>query len=355
MRLVLCSIFLLACASSAGVATAQTLPPRSRITAVAVVPAPVFVLPDATRTPLRTLPPGTRVKVLQERGDWYRVEFPDQQWGPRVGYVQRKHVELAEPETDTLETQPPVRPAPPDTPRTRKRKRQTRAWVEANVAVAVAGERDYSSIATRTLNGQPATFQADYHLPEGLAFDLGAGVMVTRQVGVGVTLGGTRHEDPAALAIAIPHPILLDAPASAMGETKDELRRSEGSLHIHADFVSALSDTLQVRVFGGPTYFRLQQDAVQDIRYDQQFVPFEPAHQVDITSSAVQRIRYADATGWGFHVGVDVASYLGPGIGVGVFGRYSRGTIDTREPLTGTDAEFDVGGFQGGGGLRIRF
>ena len=56
--------------------------------------APVFVLPDATRTPLRTLAAGTSVRILEEKGDWVRVEFNDQQYGRRVGYVERRFVEL---------------------------------------------------------------------------------------------------------------------------------------------------------------------------------------------------------------------------------------------------------------------
>jgi len=54
--------------------------------------APVFLLPDTTRTPLRLLPAGTPVSVLEESNGWVRVEFQDAQFGPRVGYVQSKFV-----------------------------------------------------------------------------------------------------------------------------------------------------------------------------------------------------------------------------------------------------------------------
>lgn len=56
--------------------------------------APVFLLPDATRTPLRTLAAGTSVRVLEEKGDWVRIEFRDNQYGARVGFVQRKYVQV---------------------------------------------------------------------------------------------------------------------------------------------------------------------------------------------------------------------------------------------------------------------
>ena len=54
--------------------------------------APVYLLPDATRAPLRTLTAGTMVRVLSIKGDWTEVEFNDPQYGPRVGWVQSKFI-----------------------------------------------------------------------------------------------------------------------------------------------------------------------------------------------------------------------------------------------------------------------
>ena len=58
--------------------------------------APVFALPDSTRTPLRTLDAGTIVRIVEQKGEWIRVEFNDRQWGRRIGYVHRKFVQLQE-------------------------------------------------------------------------------------------------------------------------------------------------------------------------------------------------------------------------------------------------------------------
>ena len=58
-------------------------------TAVTTATAPVFLRPDATMTPLRQLPTGTRLRVLDQTGDWLHVEFEDRQYGRRVGYVQK--------------------------------------------------------------------------------------------------------------------------------------------------------------------------------------------------------------------------------------------------------------------------
>ncbi len=56
--------------------------------------APVFLLPDRTRTPLRMLAPGTSVRVVEENKEWYRVQFADPQFGPRMGWIERKFVQL---------------------------------------------------------------------------------------------------------------------------------------------------------------------------------------------------------------------------------------------------------------------
>jgi len=224
-----------------------------------------------------------------------------------------------------------------------------------NFGIARAGEESYSSAATRQINGQTATFRANYHLPVGLAFDIGGGVMATRQIGVGATFSTATQKDPAELTVDIPHPILRNANATDTDSTDRDLTRSEGSLHIHGVFVSQTSPSTQVRVFGGPTFFRVRQDAVQDIRYDEQFLPFEPAHEVDITGAAIQRISADDATGWGFHVGADFSSYMIPILGFGVVFRYSRGTVEVTDPLSSASADLDVGGFQAGAGVRLRF
>lgn len=62
--------------------------------ATIVSAAPVYLRPDRQRVPLRTLETGTAVRVLEEAGDWLRIEFRDPQFGPRMGFVERKFVRI---------------------------------------------------------------------------------------------------------------------------------------------------------------------------------------------------------------------------------------------------------------------
>jgi opacity protein-like surface antigen len=57
-----------------------------------VASAPVYLKPDATREPLRILEPGTMVKILQEDGEWIRIEFRDRLLGLRIGFIQKKYL-----------------------------------------------------------------------------------------------------------------------------------------------------------------------------------------------------------------------------------------------------------------------
>jgi hypothetical protein len=54
----------------------------------------VYLRPDTRLEPLRVLEGGTSVKVLQENGDWIRIQFSDHVLGPRIGYVQRQYIQL---------------------------------------------------------------------------------------------------------------------------------------------------------------------------------------------------------------------------------------------------------------------
>ena len=65
-------------------------------TAVAKGELPMFIRPGLL-TPISTFPPGTRLKILEDHGDWLMVESHDRRWGRRVGFVRRDLITVAEP------------------------------------------------------------------------------------------------------------------------------------------------------------------------------------------------------------------------------------------------------------------
>jgi hypothetical protein len=79
---------------------AALVPPTSGAAASLLADSPVYVLPDASRTPLRVLPKGTSLTVIEAAGGWYHVTFHDPQWGTRHAYVE---VRLVQPPPEPLD------------------------------------------------------------------------------------------------------------------------------------------------------------------------------------------------------------------------------------------------------------
>jgi hypothetical protein len=69
--------------------------PQTNQTAVVTTEAPIFLKPGA-KTPLRVVPVGTRLEVLDQAGTWVQVAFADPQWGRRVGWVQATLIRVSE-------------------------------------------------------------------------------------------------------------------------------------------------------------------------------------------------------------------------------------------------------------------
>jgi hypothetical protein len=79
----------------------RTPPPIARVVsagddpvATVTATAPIYLLPDANRSPLRTATVNTILRVLEGKGEWFKVEFQDPQYGPRQGYVLATNVRL---------------------------------------------------------------------------------------------------------------------------------------------------------------------------------------------------------------------------------------------------------------------
>ena len=351
----------LACLLAAAPASAQD--------AIVTTAAPIFVLPDSNRVPLRTAAVNTRLQVLEEKPEgWVRVEFQDPQFGKRIGFIESRYVKILPPELEPMDLsvgreparvpavpRSPVRRYPPAAQPVSPQRPFARGWIDVNLGLAVAAESRYGTIFEGELFRETATFTADYHAPLGAEFDFGGGVMFTPALGIGVSFAGPAHQDNAELGIRIPHPTFFNAHATDTGQIDDTLMRSEGSANIQAMFVSHLSDRTTARVFAGPSYLRIRQDAVSNIIFDHDFLILSPVHAVDITRYQTATIEFEDGGCWGFHVGGDVNIFFTRVVGLGWFAKYSRGTVEVFEPLSEVDVEFKAGGFQTGGGLRLRF
>jgi hypothetical protein len=228
-----------------------------------------------------------------------------------------------------------------------------RGWIDINFGASMSGADAETFVFGDTLFSEPFGLAAAYGKPpRGAEFDFGGGVMLSSSFGLGINFSGTTHEDTVGLAINVPHPFFFNSSAIDGNVTSEELARTEGAANFQAMFVPVNSSAMRVRLFGGPSFFRYRADMVRDIQFDQ-FAPiFSSLNVVEITGyEAVE----AEGSGWGFHVGADASYFFSRIVGVGGFVRYGNGTVSVDEPMSEQRQDIKVGGFQSGGGLRLRF
>lgn len=329
---------------------AQTLPSAGVVTES----APVFLYPDARRTPLTTLPSGTPVRVLARDGEWYRIEFLDRRLGNRTGYIAANAIRLQAPAIPP--GQPPTAPVPPGPTRKpaagaqrRPARGRTPATPPASISLnggVQATSRSFSSASTFVEFVESGSLESNYDGNRPIVFDVAATIGVWRALGAGVAVTYASKALDGQVTAEIPHPFFFDRPRTVTGVASD-LAREELAVHLDAAWTVQASPSMQVAVFAGPSFFRVTQGLVTDVTVTDIFPFDEPVFATATTSEATQ-------SKWGFNVGFDVTQRLSRYVGVGVMGRYSRALFKF-PVVTDQNAEIEAGGFQLGGGIRLQF
>ena len=192
---------------------------------------------------------------------------------------------------------------------------------------------------------EDADFNAAYDIGAGTVFDGGGGVRLPNGLGFGLGVSRFERLDPASIDARIPHPFFFDRPRSLSGSAPD-LTRLETAVHLEVRWFAAVDDAVEFSVFGGPTFFNLQQDLVTSIAYDHTYPYNEAAYDAASTTAL-------SASAVGFHAGADIGFFFSEVIGVGALLRYSAASVDL--PADDGTVPVDAGGFHVGGGLRLRF
>jgi hypothetical protein len=169
-------------------------------------------------------------------------------------------------------------------------------------------------------------------------------------IGFGVRFIRVKSEYVPGMAIEIPHPGFFNRHATDADVLSTALERNDLDLDFFVLYDVPTAEEWRVRVFGGPTYFRVKQEMIGEIRYEQ-FV-FGQSNTVNITEG---RFNEIEGSAWGFNVGADIAYFFTRHVGVGGVVRFNNGTVTVDEPLSGEDADLDAGRTTFGAGLRLRF
>jgi outer membrane protein with beta-barrel domain len=235
-----------------------------------------------------------------------------------------------------------TRPAP----RTSARPRQTvseRVFFSAGVLFQV-NSNDFTDTATIRRNAENGQLETAYDVGGGLAFDFSGSYLVWKNLAVGVGLTLFSASTTTTINAQVPHPFFFNQPRTVTGEFEGD--RSETAVHIQAKWLVPVSPKLLVTIFGGPSFFKVEQDIVNDFEFSESY-PYDTA----TFTRAISASQSESAVG--VNVGGDVAYFFSPNVGVGGTAQYSGATVEMAMP-SGT-ADVKAGGLQVGGGLRLRF
>jgi hypothetical protein len=227
---------------------------------------------------------------------------------------------------------------------------QSTAWGD-NGYVSFAGmyrttKSTFGDSLDVTINQETSTLQTAQSIDAGPAYDITAGGRIIGHLGVGFGFTYLRQDTGAAVQGGIPHPFFFGQPRTLSG-TATGLRHEERAIHVHAMWLMPMSESFQMAVFGGPTYFQVRQAMVSNVAFDDSY-PYDT-----VTFSSVSTTRQK-ATRVGYNAGVDVSYFFAKYLGVGGLVRYSRGEVRLPSP-DGGRTTVEVGGLQSGAGLRFRF
>lgn len=231
---------------------------------------------------------------------------------------------------------------------------QTRAWddrVYLNVGFGVeSGTSALTDTRTFLIYDETGTVSSSSTYTSGSLFDVGIGFRVWRNASVGVSYHQEQNTADINLTGSVPHPIFFNQPRSFTVTTGEGAFRKEKATHLQFGWMLPFGDKLDVLLFGGPSWFRLEQPTVDEVRIADQSSPFL---QVTVNPTVVIRKK----SPVGFNAGAD-ATYIvwqndSVRVGAGFFVRYAL--AKTTVLLLSTEQETEVGGVQIGFGGRLRF
>jgi hypothetical protein len=197
---------------------------------------------------------------------------------------------------------------------------------------------------------EEVTFLAGYGSTRGPLFDVGAGVRVAGQLGVGATASWFQRSTAGSFDLKVPNPIAANRPLDLAGSITG-LTRTELAMHIQALYALALGGKATLVLASGPSIFNMGQELVRSLEFD----TLPGFASLRLNEALVTKVK---ETAVGFNVGANITWPLGSHFGVGTVTRYSRATL-TFDPGAETGVrraiEIRAGGLQIGGGIRLLF
>ena len=223
---------------------------------------------------------------------------------------------------------------------------QWNGFVHINGSVQT-DDRTVMHSLTERVYGETATYEATMTSPGGTVVDAWAGVRVWGNLGVGLGATVLNARGTTAVSGSVPSPLFRDRHRTATLDPRPGLKHQQVGVHLPFIYMLSVSERVHVAVSAGPSYFRLRHHALTDVTHGAEVAPY---NAVELTTFAT---AVEEGTGFGYNAGLDVTYLLIRNFGVGLFLRYTGGSVQMDFPDGARSVK--VGGAQGGAGLRFRF
>ncbi len=190
---------------------------------------------------------------------------------------------------------------------------------------------------------EAAVVSTTYQMKAAPGLDVGGGVRVWRNLGIGVGLSYVTKEANGSIDAQVPHPLAFGRPRAVSGAS--DLARNETVVNVQVLWMVPLSmeGRWQVAIAGGPSWVSVHQNVVEDVTVTQVY-PYDTA---TYTGVVTQR---SSQSGVGFNAGVDGTYLYTRHVGVGASAVFTRAHV----PIGATDSS-NAGGLHVAAGLRLRF
>jgi hypothetical protein len=204
-------------------------------------------------------------------------------------------------------------------------------------------QRTISTALEFPIYDQTGTVEAAQNVGKGGIFDLSGGYRVWPNVAIGVGFTSYSKTGEIVGRASIPHPLFLDRHASS--DLDGESKRTERSVYVVGVWSMPLTrfmpmlDKFDLALSLGPSFITVEQDVLVGVTVPQG------------SQQATADIQRRKDSTVGVIVGADLNYMVMRTVGVGGFLRYQGGGGIELTPAP----KQSTGGFQAGGGLRLRF
>ena len=187
------------------------------------------------------------------------------------------------------------------------------------------------------LYGETATLASTQDLKSGPFFDVQAGYRIWRSLAIGGAYTFVASKGDADISGSIPDPIRFDSHRDVSASAAD-LAHTEQWIAALLTWGLPVTDKIDVLLSGGPAYVSLSQELPSGATVTE---PTPTLSNITLSETS--------GSGLGFVAGADVRYMVTPRFGLGLLAKFSTASVE----VDGDD--IDAGGFQIGGGVRIRF